>query len=731
MLAFFNSKEIKRAFTAAFVIAFAVILLLLSFREIISNDFWWHLALGKWMLATNSFLMNDIFSYTFQGQPWLNSTWIFDLVIFKLFESTSYIGLNIFRFFVFGGTFFFLYKAARLKNTSIILILSIFLLTLPQMRPFLRPEITYPLFLSFFLWALYAYKYNRSKLIYLLPLIEVIWVNTHGSFLAGPILTGIFFGSELIRAITRSDNQVRKLLKQPLLKTYFFIFLATVLATLVSPYGYKIYLLLYAIMSDQESLRSIAEWRKQPITNFLQITFIPLSTFILLTWASFILLIRTIKNCIKQRHTIPRFIESLPLEDMVLFGVFLYFSIQYGRLNFTFSILLALLISRHITPFLTRKKAALWITAFALLSFSFVLYTQHSNLNFDSGPRAFHYPEESITFTLNNKLSGPLFNNYGDGGYLIWHLYPQHRLFIDGRTPNLYDNNFYWYYRSLNNDNIFEKISGTYQFNLALLPNGSQLANKLSDNDEWALVFFDNASQVLTRRSTSTSEFIEDHEYTTYSPNMPEAAFNAFCNNDEAREKLESELERHMTEVKYPLFSWLITANLTIECDGSTHEDYARAVNFMEQAIELQPNNNEYHYKLGVLYLEIDRYEDALSEFKKSYSIAKSKQSLTGQGIAYHNMGNYQKAEKLFKKTPFLPGETPPEYYQIYGRVSYQLDNNKKAIELLHRYLDLIDIDRITAQDYLDLSHAYEDNEEPEKATEYLERAAGLSKPSE
>ena len=44
-----------------------------------------------------------------------------------------------------------------------------------------------------------------------------------------------------------------------------------------------------------------------------------------------------------------------------------------------------------------------------------------------------------------------------------------------------------------------------------------------------------------------------------------------------------------------------------------------------------------------------------------------------------------------------MPGTIINEYYQIYGRVNYQLDNNERAIELFDRYLSLIEEDEITA----------------------------------
>jgi len=44
------------------------------------------------------------------------------------------------------------------------------------------------------------------------------------------------------------------------------------------------------------------------------------------------------------------------------------------------------------------------------------------------------YPEGAVEFIEENGISGKMFNEYVWGGYLIWRLYPDHRVFVDGRT---------------------------------------------------------------------------------------------------------------------------------------------------------------------------------------------------------------------------------------------------------------------------------------------------------
>jgi hypothetical protein len=40
----------------------------------------------------------------------------------------------------------------------------------------------------------------------------------------------------------------------------------------------------------------------------------------------------------------------------------------------------------------------------------------------------------AVDFLKEHNLPGPIYNRYGWGGYLIYRLYPQYRVYIDGRA---------------------------------------------------------------------------------------------------------------------------------------------------------------------------------------------------------------------------------------------------------------------------------------------------------
>src|SRR5262249_36572621 len=44
------------------------------------------------------------------------------------------------------------------------------------------------------------------------------------------------------------------------------------------------------------------------------------------------------------------------------------------------------------------------------------------------------YPAGAADFLLAHRITQPIFNTYEFGGYLMWRLWPQQRVFIDGRA---------------------------------------------------------------------------------------------------------------------------------------------------------------------------------------------------------------------------------------------------------------------------------------------------------
>jgi hypothetical protein len=133
------------------------------------------------------------------------------------------------------------------------------------------------------------------------------------------------------------------------------------------------------------------------------------------------------------------------------------------------------------------------------------------------------YPETAINFIQSNKLQGRMFNSYEYGGYLLWRLSPESRIFIDGRgiNPKVFDD-----YQKISNANT-DKINGqndyqtllkSYKIDYVIQPiydgfgNVQPLMKVLLPKPEWVPIYLDSQVYILAKRVEYNKKVIEVHQ---------------------------------------------------------------------------------------------------------------------------------------------------------------------------------------------------------------------------
>ena len=128
---------------------------------------------------------------------------------------------------------------------------------------------------------------------------------------------------------------------------------------------------------------------------------------------------------------------------------------------------------------------------------------------------AWTVPEGAADFLLEHHITGPMFNTYEQGGYLIWRTWPQERVFIDGRALS---ETVYRQYNQIlfNAGSSADQVTGPREELLdrygiqvvvmntmdyvsgAMYPLTLALANPIGA--EWELVYDDSQSVIFLRR---------------------------------------------------------------------------------------------------------------------------------------------------------------------------------------------------------------------------------------
>jgi hypothetical protein len=109
-------------------------------------------------------------------------------------------------------------------------------------------------------------------------------------------------------------------------------------------------------------------------------------------------------------------------------------------------------------------------------------------------------PAKAVQFIQENKPAGPLFNSYNWGGYLIFKLWPDYPVYIDGRT-DLYDDAFIRRYLDVvAGGEGWQQTLDEDGVNLVLIESGSTLAKFLESDPAWSILYQDVMATVFARR---------------------------------------------------------------------------------------------------------------------------------------------------------------------------------------------------------------------------------------
>jgi hypothetical protein len=108
-------------------------------------------------------------------------------------------------------------------------------------------------------------------------------------------------------------------------------------------------------------------------------------------------------------------------------------------------------------------------------------------------------PYQAVEFIKREKPPGPMFNSYNWGGYLIFKLWPDYPIYIDGRT-DLYDDLFIRrYLRVVAGEAGWSDILAEDQINLVLIERNSTLAKRLAADPAWRSLYQDELAALFGR----------------------------------------------------------------------------------------------------------------------------------------------------------------------------------------------------------------------------------------
>ena len=198
-------------------------------------DVWWHLRTGQLIVATHTVPRFDLFTYTNASRPWIDVYWLYQVGLALLYSAGGASALVLLKATA-GAVIVGLSIVGRRPEHRAWPLALAWLpgLLMVSGRLSERPEAASLVLLSAFLFLL-ARAPRAPRALWLLPILQVLWVNCHGFFVLGPLVLVAYATEWAIERVRPPAAPVDR----PPARTFVAVALSTLFACLVGPYGMK------------------------------------------------------------------------------------------------------------------------------------------------------------------------------------------------------------------------------------------------------------------------------------------------------------------------------------------------------------------------------------------------------------------------------------------------------------------------------------------------------------
>ncbi len=492
----------------------ALVVFLSALFKIADLDFWWHLKTGEIILQQKAFPYTEIYSFTAFGREYIDHEWLFQVIQYLTFHQFGDAGIIFLKCLVIAVIYLLIARFLLARGVSAGWTIGILLLSVCGARPrFIeRPELFTVFFLVLSFTFIDDYLRNKKKAgLFFLPIIVMIWANTHAAVILGLLLQLAFIGGLLLERLLKGHYPAYYYAELKTIGTLFLVFILSLVFAGINPYGYRTLLVPFQLTAIIDSgLLDNQEWRRPSFTTFpFYYACLAVSIFF---------------------HAIH--FRKLSLVNFCLALFFGYISLKYLRNVGLFCMMMPLLVAPYLSA-LSCKQNMEWLAACAAAAaLVFVLFTDQI---FEPGiGKASYFPVKIVDFTKSNHLRGHMINSYGFGGYLIWTLFPERKIFIDGRNE-VYLPLLEKLVAARGDSRKWKKILEEYEIEYALLNYVDTLetVTVMTGNNptityapfssthfprsSWALVYWDDDGMILVNRK-GVNQSLLSLEFTSIYP---------------------------------------------------------------------------------------------------------------------------------------------------------------------------------------------------------------------
>ncbi len=492
-----RAYDVVRCSPAFVVLAVAIA----SASNYADPDLWIHVLAGQRIIDTGRVLTRDLYSYAAPALPWYNHEWLAEVVLGASYRWLGVLGLKLLKLTCAAVVMIALARAlsrtAAAPRIQRIVLLATATGLISQMQ--FRPTMFTLAMLSIVVAKLAAESYTGPVTLWTLIPLFALWANLHAGCFAGLGSMAIFAAAVGIQEAIDKHTIGRA-------ARIAAVTLGCALATLVNPLGIGLWTTFIRSASDPLMRPIISDWA--PLIKFL--TYIAQrSASEPLAYAVPLLLFAALPAAL---------LEAPVFDDAALVAVALVFTAGafYSNRNVGLAVIsVSIPVAHHLGVAAKRSlsvaggrgidhrepRGATVIAAAVLIIVIGGEFSGHRLKTWDA------VPSGAVSFMKSHGLRGNILNDFDWGGYLIWHLSPNSKVFIDSRYQLVYPPNLRRQYLAfLYGWQGGERLLGAYPHDFVLVKPGTGAERFVGSDRGWRLIYRDPMSSLYARNPTPASK---------------------------------------------------------------------------------------------------------------------------------------------------------------------------------------------------------------------------------
>ncbi len=475
------------------------------------GDTGYHIRTGEYIMRTLSVPRHDLYSYITPPIPWTAHEWLSEVIMALIHKPFGLTGIVVFFAFMISFTYYLLFRIVRKSGGNILaeILVILLVITSSEIHWVARPHIFSLLLLVIWYSLLDEFQYSNRNYLYFCPLIMLLWVNLHGGFIIGFVLTAVYLLDNVGKIFLSPEEEKPAYRKKA--KLLGITLAACLLASLVNPRGYHILLFPFTVTSNTLLMDNVEEFLSP---NFHEA--MPFKYLLFLAMSVFALSVKRI-----------RFVE------LVLVLIFTDMALYSARYIPLFAVVVMPILARQLSllleaqggklgDFLRRRaerigsvdasaRGYLWPVA-ALSLVAVLGLTGGIRYAFDARIK----PVAAVEFMKKEHIDGNMYNNDQMGDYVIYAACDRYKVFFDGRSDMYGADRMKEYLKVARLEEGWNDVLKKYNINWIFYNNGSPLSSFLFENRDWKLIYSDRVTNIFVRNIPLYARLIE--KYNTVLP---------------------------------------------------------------------------------------------------------------------------------------------------------------------------------------------------------------------